>query len=519
MKLKIYMKLIEACKNNDINCVQNILLNNHDIDCNFTFSDLNSDPNMLELYRKKYYHIYKTDILPLFYAYNNNNILMIELLLEYGANINIRDYNNKTLLYYAYTEQKIDIIDNIITKYNGNIDEIYIDGELLNKETILFCACKYNDLDAVEKFINCGANIYYTNSKNHTILHVAFLSGSYTIVDLLINKYNFNINILFFDNYNLKKRNLSINHQTKFHKILKLLLNNENANINYTWLYKLSYNNIKILEILINKIKYSFQYKYNKQIFDNYTAFYMLKYAYMHKNMNIVDIVIDNLDLFYLNKFNNESADNGILHKICHFNDVNLFKKVYNYYIDNKLIHKYDKYKNRLLHIVCNYNSYNILDYLLYNHKIMIKDIGAFNSPKFTCLHNIIINNSIECMNIILEKKYIKLTDKTIIIRCDDIGKNILHMICENVKHDNKLIDLLMKFKNISLLLNIEDKNGDTPLAISCKFENLSMIDILLKNGVPISDELLNKYKNNNKIYKSLTRINSNSKSASKICF
>lgn len=112
---------------------------------------------------------------PLIKACKMDHIGVVELLLQNGANVSLIDFDGKTPLREARTKTHFTIIKQLIDKGFENGDKT------------LSSACYEGDLNAVKKFINAGSEV---NLKDNVIapIKAACLAGHVDVVKELISK-------------------------------------------------------------------------------------------------------------------------------------------------------------------------------------------------------------------------------------------------------------------------------------------------------------------------------------------
>lgn len=113
----------------------------------------------------------------------DNNLNLVKLLLEYGANPKVTDSNGNNLLQIAVVNDSYRLIDYYIK--SGTID---LEG--LNKEnrTLLQVSVQDNNIEMVQSLINNGANKFVTDSRNNTLLHYAAKNGSDQMINYLLKE-------------------------------------------------------------------------------------------------------------------------------------------------------------------------------------------------------------------------------------------------------------------------------------------------------------------------------------------
>lgn len=163
------------------------------------------------------FNIYSMDINEkLFDAIYNYNIDEAIVLIKDGANINAKDWFNRTPLHVAVNTGFAEISELLASEININSQDR--DGE-----TPLFEACRKGYFNIVNLLIKLKADIKIQNKDNQTLLHIACLNGNKDIILLLLQN-NMDANAK--DNFGYTPIYYAINK-----KIAKLLIS-KGANIN-----------------------------------------------------------------------------------------------------------------------------------------------------------------------------------------------------------------------------------------------------------------------------------------------
>lgn len=231
--------LMVACKHGNINVVKYLLY--HDANCDFRDSD-----------HYQGYHG-KTALI---YATENDNYEIVKILLEYKCDVNIIDANNMRAIDYA---DSVDVIELLIKNgaivnpetptvftpvfsmacANGEIDiidcllshdiDVNFDGDLCHdKTTPLMYACKYEQVDAVDRLLNHkDIKIHMKDNLGWTAFMHAVQTGNLSIIDRLII-YGANIND--YDEKGNTPLMIAVK-ENKYHVIERLLSLNCDINI------------------------------------------------------------------------------------------------------------------------------------------------------------------------------------------------------------------------------------------------------------------------------------------------
>jgi ankyrin repeat protein len=112
---------------------------------------------------------------------------IVEILLTSGINPNKQNNKGQTAIMFSVMAKNDKILDKIL-EYKPDVN---IKDE--NGDTALFFAVREKSISMLEKMIKF-ANVNIQNKKGRTILHEAFLSESKDMINL-IQKYNCNPNI------------------------------------------------------------------------------------------------------------------------------------------------------------------------------------------------------------------------------------------------------------------------------------------------------------------------------------
>jgi ankyrin repeat protein len=119
-----------------------------------------------------------------FSAAFNKNPKITALLIDKGADVNIKDYNGVSALSYAAEKsQKIEII-NILIAAGADVNTKDIDGETPLHDAVL----KYKDTEVINAIISAGSDINAKTNNGETILYWGIKGGNLKVVEFLIAK-------------------------------------------------------------------------------------------------------------------------------------------------------------------------------------------------------------------------------------------------------------------------------------------------------------------------------------------
>lgn len=132
---------------------------------------------------------------PLFYAAAHGEAKVVEKLLQYGANVNAKSslfaysyHISDTSLHYAIRNGNSEIVK-ILLQHGVNPNEVILlqeNDEFIHNEYPLHCAVLNGFLEIVEILLEHGADPYIKNSQGETIFDLAN-GNSYNDLKILIN--------------------------------------------------------------------------------------------------------------------------------------------------------------------------------------------------------------------------------------------------------------------------------------------------------------------------------------------
>ena len=110
---------------------------------------------------------------------------MVELLIEAGAQLDLKGTNGMTALHGAAMNGKADVVKILVKK--GAPTEEVLSGKY-RAETPLFLAVMGGHVDAAKALLNGNANVNAKNADGMTLLHTAAFQGSAPLAKLLLRK-------------------------------------------------------------------------------------------------------------------------------------------------------------------------------------------------------------------------------------------------------------------------------------------------------------------------------------------
>lgn len=120
----------------------------------------------------------------LHFAVLKKDIMMVKMIITYVKNIDVKTITGDTALHYACTYQLIDIIK-ILLKYGAD-PNIY---EYENNLYPIYYSVIQNDIEITQLLINAGYNIQNQDIDGNTIIHYAILYNHINIIDFIFSKF------------------------------------------------------------------------------------------------------------------------------------------------------------------------------------------------------------------------------------------------------------------------------------------------------------------------------------------
>lgn len=199
--MDIRKKFITACKNNNLELAESLLINGDDSDEKINIDKLydiydDDEDNPLVAYACAYDYIDIVKFLvenganvncyednggyimstPLMHACKNNNLELVKYLVDCGAKINIELYNCIMPLRYACDNNNLEMVKYLV-EHGANIDRI---GYSLIEENYLSYVCSMCDIDIIKYFVNIDNENININISNKTTT---------PIMNIMVNKY------------------------------------------------------------------------------------------------------------------------------------------------------------------------------------------------------------------------------------------------------------------------------------------------------------------------------------------
>lgn len=412
----------------------------------------------------------------LFYAVKSNNILTVKYLVEQGANVNHKDFYNRTALQeaillesktYKYLLDHTEDINNkdfygnsiIFHAVSSNNNKV-LDDVLNNKNVDINCINKNKDtvlsyavdnylkeknsnialsyFNIIKKILEFNIDINNLNKKEESILYQAIKEENLKLINLFLSQEDININ-----QKNSSGETILMEACLKGFKNLNVIkaLINQGADVNLR-----DNNSFTIIEKLIELILH---YKNQKEIDshllertsceNNY--FELLKYLLRNTKVN-------------LNNFNS-NAKPIFFDAITYYN-FELFSLLKDNGID---INQKDlNHNNAISYLIDNADTSTIQKQKFYLKAMQSLinlgiDINAKNNTGSTVVHQAILNGSIYTIKLLLDAKP---NYKSV----DSNGRTFIHNVVW--KDSTKTFKLIHSYDNS--VINIADKYGILPI-------------------------------------------------------
>lgn len=150
------------------------------MDCKFFTEDLQKF--IIELINRGT-NINDFEITPIVFACKNNNIELVNLLIQFGANVNRSDDLNISPIIYACKNNNIELTKLLI---KSGADVNHSDN---TNSTALIYASQFDNIELVKLLINAGAKIEVSNNKRINPITMAFSEKRFDIYEYLVNIY------------------------------------------------------------------------------------------------------------------------------------------------------------------------------------------------------------------------------------------------------------------------------------------------------------------------------------------
>ena len=119
-----------------------------------------------------------SDITPLIVAADNNNFELVKFFVENGAEVNVQDEDGFTAVFYAALHGNLEMVQCLIEKGA----DITINSRNRLDYTVLHCAAHSGNLKLVQWLVNQGVSV----SESNGVLHRAVKSGNLELVQWLV---------------------------------------------------------------------------------------------------------------------------------------------------------------------------------------------------------------------------------------------------------------------------------------------------------------------------------------------
>ena len=432
---------------------------------------------------------------PLYYAVKYRDYELIKLLLNSGALINGKDFNQESSLCLALKTKNNDIIDIIMSKYCTQIKNRNCDSD--DDYYALTAACLNNNLNVIERLIEHGININkllhfeLEDEPDCTALHYAVKTVNYELIDLLLaNGASVNIK--------------DANEQTPLHLALYIKGRHPNSMSRHKVMQKLLdiFRNLKdnvidkngvshfhiactsdacvIDEQLLKKgVNINTQIKSISPAYPGYTPLHL---AIEYKNQSIVRLL--------LNHGAQTTIQNADSHTPLHLaffvlqSDHNFINLILKYVPTN--INSANKYGLTHLHIAAAMNEVTVIKKFIeagFDINIQVHS-DSQKCPGYTPLHFAVAFNQKEAVECLLQN------DANVNVRAE-AGFTPLHLACQqDAKKVNYLIrksihntetGLCMCFEEDSYINAFQKRSKEILFYMDTQEDQIEIVDLLLK--------------------------------------
>lgn len=406
---------------------------------------------------REYVNIYnKNSNTPLNFALSNNSeIEIIKLLVNRGADVNLKNEYGVSPLHKAILLGSPEIVELLVDKGANVNDEKWYGFFPLHD------AVMENNVDIVKILVHSGAKIDVFNWQNNTPLDLAFQKKNIEIVRILLAK---NTEKIIFENtINIINENYS--HEKKLYLIKKLFEMNN---------WEIENNIIILKELEINCIDI-FEYVYQNGISEKEVNQNTEDVLFFAIKNDLTEIVKFLTKLNYGIDYRDENG-NSILHYAYFYN-----KEYINYFLDLGISPDVQNvFGTTILHLAVDSGNIDIINNLLkYNANINIQNaIGE--TPLCSGLNKMKHSFNNNVFDLLISKN----ADINI---HDNKGKTAISYLIEYNKH--KLIDIINKHGKI-IYFNIRNHY----LHDSVRCSSLDWFDFLIDKGADIKS--LDNYNN-----------------------
>jgi ankyrin repeat protein len=334
------------------------------------------------------------------YAVMQNKYNISKLIIELGANLDILDSENRTLLYYTIKYNYTDITDLILKQNNKKIGVSILDIQDSKGNIPLHYAIKSHNIDIVKKLLNAGSNILKEDKYGNNALHLSIYYKDIDIFNLILEQ-KIDINRSSY----LGETPLHLAVNLKQNNIVKILLKHKDININIQdkengftpFEYAININNVEIIELLLKDKRTDFNIQDN---FGN-TA---LHYAII-QNLND-RIIFKIIEKSNCNLWNNDGElPLHLIFKLNLLKDKELIDKL----IEHTNLNIQDNEGNSCLFYLIKNNLWKNYKDLLKNKKL---DIFIKNSKNKRIIEYISNNDIEEFINLVIDSYYNSLQKK-----------------------------------------------------------------------------------------------------------
>ncbi|XP_067661682.1 ankyrin repeat domain-containing protein 50-like [Haliotis asinina] len=129
------------------------------------------------------------DKTPVMLAGRNGHTEVVKLLVNYGANLSLRDTYGHNILHSACSEGHVDVVKYILSK-----DIVDINSEGYKRRTPMMLAAMVGHKEVVDLLVKNGADLTFSDIDGHNILYCSSATGQLEVVKYIISLNTVDIN-------------------------------------------------------------------------------------------------------------------------------------------------------------------------------------------------------------------------------------------------------------------------------------------------------------------------------------
>ena len=434
MGADIYLK-----NNAGMNCLHIAALNGNLNLCKILIDKHNFDFDMVD------YNGFST----LHYSARYGSYKLIRYFADMGADINLKNHNGCNCLHIAALYGHLNLCKMLINKHNFDAGMADNDGI-----SALHYSARYGSYEIFRYFAYMGTDIHLKNLNGWNCLHIAALYGHFNLCKILVDKYNFDVNMVDNDGCSALHYSARYGSYKLFRYIADMgadiyLKNNGGMNCLH---FAALHGHLNLCKILIDK------YNFDVYMADNHgwTALhhssncgsYELFRYFADMQVDIYFKSRDGMNCLHI------AALNG------HLNLCKLLIDKHNFDIDIV-----GNFGWAALHHCARYGCYKVFRYLA----DMKADIYLKNNAGMNCLHIAALYGHLKLCKILIDKHNFEV-DMT-----DNAGRSALHY---SARHGS--YEIFRYFADMGADIYLKSHNGWNCLHIAALYGHLSLCKILI---------------------------------------